>query len=223
MDWKYGLGLTLVILGTLLSLLAYLAFFGVPILVVGVIFIFLSGKKLRTKLVSLFPTAAIFLSVLGSSLVESYRDSNQIPNTPLKILFPEHFQGVVRLVDSEPCGVDPKKEGDQLVVEVPANGMLIVKPEIIGNSWVYCFVDSVGRRKEITSTDNYSIFGVYNPIDSIMPGLMPDGGYSTSRPFGIHYREINVENPAKRNDGNVNLNIDSLTIVAVNACRLTVK
>jgi hypothetical protein len=219
MNWKYGIGLTLVIFGTLISLIAFLGLFGVPILIVGVILIFLSGKSLRIKLFSILPTAVIFISILGSSLVDSYRESKRIPVPRVNILLPQHFQGVIRVIDKEPCGVDPKKEADQLVVEVPPDGMLIVKPEIAGNNWVYFFVDSVGTRKEVTGSDNYSIFGVYNPIDSIMPGRMPDGGYSSSPPFGIHYREINVENPAKKNNGNTNLNIDSLTLAAVNACR----
>jgi hypothetical protein len=66
MNWKYGIGLSFTILGAIMITMIYLAIFGAPLYLIGVIFILFSGKKLKTKLFG------IFLPILIPALTWGY-------------------------------------------------------------------------------------------------------------------------------------------------------
>jgi hypothetical protein len=53
-NWKYGIGLTLTILGAILSGLVWFIIFGAPLYVIGVVLIARSGKGQKTKLLAIF-------------------------------------------------------------------------------------------------------------------------------------------------------------------------
>jgi hypothetical protein len=54
MNWKYGTGLTLTILGNFLNALVWFLVFGVPLYLIGIILLLLSGKSLKAKLLGIF-------------------------------------------------------------------------------------------------------------------------------------------------------------------------
>ena len=73
MNWKYGIGLTLVILGSVLSGLIYFIFFGVPLYLLGMVLVLISGKSPKAKALGLFIPVLVIALVWVAALWRSGR------------------------------------------------------------------------------------------------------------------------------------------------------
>lgn len=210
MNIKYGLGLTLVIIGLVICIPIYFIVIGFPVFIVGVILIAISKKKALTKLL------AIFLPFLGFVLVWVVGYYLFLKPTPLTFLIPEGFSGYIRIVDNEECGVSPKKEEGRLVLEVPANGFLIVNKKFGGRGVdnKYYYKDQAGNRKEAANieTDWDATVGVRSDGEGSI------GSFDVS--YSIPYIKLIVLNPEGVQK---DLNMDSITLAEVKKCKAAYK
>lgn len=91
-------------------------------------------------------------SIYGASILHVYL-TRPIPET---YLIPSDFEGMFKVISGQECGISPKVENGRRVLEIPDNGVLIIKPTsesgIIDHR--YYLVDDNGKRIEIEK--NYS-------------------------------------------------------------------
>jgi hypothetical protein len=122
---KYNIGLTLVVLSFIACTINfYLIIFGFPIFVIGAVLIFISKKPFKTKIIATalpiilwFPITLLFYNFTGKT-------------TPETFLIPKDFQGKIRVIYGEKCGIDPPEENGRRVLKIPNSGLLIIKPDI---------------------------------------------------------------------------------------------
>lgn len=138
-------------------------------------------------------------------------------------LIPANFQGRFRVIYGEHCGIMPKYEHGRRVMEIPANGILIIQPLFkagtVDNE--YYVLDKSGKReklKEVISTANTNnIKGVELLSTGSIGGAMPDGSMSSESPLAIHFADFIVYNG---NDSTTTFSqLDSLTNTLVTQCR----
>lgn len=180
-----------------------------------------SRKKKRTKLLSIFlPVLAVILLYIGVFI-----DSLPTPSTPLTFLIPENFQGSIKIINDESCGVDPAKEDGRILLEVPTTGLLIIKPEIKGDrsDHRYYFVDQDGKRTETIGKESLEVdstAGVHDIGKDVMWRLEPDSVTYNA----IRHVDLFVIKAGQTNYRITDTKSDSLNLlVAVDACRLPVK
>lgn len=189
-----------------------------------------SDAKLKlTKIVlgiASFPLTIVItvIVIYAISFVSSYLTRPE----PETFLIPDDFEGKIRIVYGEKCGIDPPNENGRRVLEIPDNGVLILQPEfeagIIDHE--YYFVDSNGNRERI-----YPNYDTKEKSKSVrlggsgsMSGAMPDGSSSSESPLAIHFTDLHVnnDNSKKLTDSEYALRerqIDSLTAAMVDECR----
>jgi hypothetical protein len=182
-----------------------------------------SIKKNLTRLL-LFPliTFGSIVAIFGFSYLQSYLTKPKAET----YLIPKNFSGQFKIVYGEECGIMPKTENDRRILEVPQNGVLIIKPEfkagIIDHE--YYLVDSNGNRKKIEQYENY-VTGVKN-----VPGVRLGGsgnyagktetGFSSDSPFTIRYTDFEVyKDTITGFEYTDRIKMDSLTRKLVEECR----
>jgi hypothetical protein len=177
----------------------------------------------------IFPVALIgtVIVVFAFSFIGSFL------NRPEKemYLIPNDFQGRFRVVYGEECGAEPAYEDGRRILEIPSNGLLIIKPKFksgtINNE--YYLVDHNGNRQKISILWNYKqrttqSSGVLMGGSGAMTGEMSDGSFSTESPLAIRYTDFTVFNGDKttldsRQSMFQNKKLDSLTTATVKDCR----
>jgi hypothetical protein len=125
-DKFFKWGLCLVIIGYLVSLNPYWLIFGTPLVYfTGVVFIYLSSKRLITK--SIIIIAPILLWLPGYwGLI--YFGTNHVP--PETFLIPQNFRGKIVLYYDEPYGKEIGKEDGRYIYHVPNNGIMVLKNKL---------------------------------------------------------------------------------------------
>ncbi len=98
-----------------------------------------------------FPLTAV-LSVLALSLFHFAQLNSNNPE-PETYLLSSDFKGEFRVVYNEKNGVEPKVEDGRRIMKVPANGILIVKPEFKNGTvdQEFFVVDKAGKRKQLNN------------------------------------------------------------------------
>ena len=143
----------------------------------------------------------------------------------LIFLIPSDFNGTMRIVDDQSCGQKIKVVDGKREIEIPRNGILIVRDTLLAR-WTHEFflVDNEGRRTSIPdithaveSNDTTSV-GVKFIAHGGIGTLMPDSSYSF-----LDYTELLVSNP-----GHSAINMDEdkfgvLTSATVDSCRLKIR
>lgn len=146
-------------------------------------------------------------------------------------LIPEDFKGDFRIVYGEKCGLSPSLEEGRRILEIPANGVLIIQPEfeagIIDNE--YYLVDRDGNRTKLNSSlgdeDRKSLTPRITMGGSgSFGGSMPDGSFSSESDLAIDFIDFTVFNKDtttldERQNFILHQKFDSLTQVLVDACR----
>lgn len=176
-----------------------------------------------------FPLTVIatIIGIYAISFASSYLTKPE----PETFLIPANFEGKVRIVYGEECGINPSTINGRRELQIPKNGFLIIQPEfeagIIDHE--YFFVDQNGNRTEIMQYENYTdgtknIPGVQLGGSGSMGGAMPDGSSSSESQLAIHFTDLYVYNSNSRefSDREYTLRerrIDSLTAALVNDCR----
>jgi hypothetical protein len=148
-------------------------------------------------------------------------------------LIPRNFKGKFRIVYETKCGIKPRVEQGSRVLEIPDNGLLIIrsrfKTGIVDHE--YYFQDS-GKRIHINEMQTYAqkdtlAPGVLLQGTGIIPGSLPDGSTSPESSLAIHYSDfIVIEKDTASIDKTYalrqDLRLDSLTHAIVQMCRDTI-
>ncbi|MEM8584102.1 MAG: hypothetical protein AAGF87_07535 [Bacteroidota bacterium] len=174
-----------------------------------------------------FTVMATVIGIYAISFVSSYLTKPE----PEAFLIPATFEGKIRIVYGEECGINPSAINGRRELQIPSDGLLIIQPEfeagIIDHE--YYFVDQNGNKTEIMQYENYTdgtknIPGVQLVGSGSMGGAMPDGSSSSKSPIAIHFIDLYVYNSNSREFSDREYifrekRIDSMTIALVDDCR----
>lgn len=117
----YKTGLILIILSWLACLNPYWILFAGPIFIIGLLIIWLSKAKTKTKLLTTFlPLLLWYPGMLAFFFIAS----NHM--TPETFLVPKNFRGQIALIYNEPCGQTVPKVDGRLIYKIPNNGVMIL-------------------------------------------------------------------------------------------------
>jgi hypothetical protein len=147
--------------------------------------------------------------------------------TPETFLIPSDFRGQFRVVYGEKCGINPPIENGRRILQIPNDGILIIRPEF-EYGWIdheYDFVDKNGKRIKIQSTSdtikNKSLPNIIFAGNGNVPGKMPDGSFSSESPltyeyvdFVVTYKDIIYNESTKETQ-----RFDSICKALIDSCR----
>ena len=194
-------------------------------------------EKLRpTKTIlgiAAFPLTVV-LTIIGIYAI-SFAGSYMTRPEAETFLIPKGFEGKIRIIYGEVCGIETENVNGRRILEIPKNGLLIIQPEfeagIIDHE--YYFIDGNETKTEIKQYENYSdgtknIPGISLGGSGIIGGAMPDGGSSSESPLAIQFTDLYVyNNYSKELEDRVytlrERRIDSLTTALVDECRRKTK
>ncbi len=106
-------------------------------------------KQIKRYLIPIF---LLLVIVLGLSCNTSTELQFIRSSPPVTFLIPTGFQGNLRVVYEEPCGMQTRLENGRQLFEVPVNGVLVLqkKNESLDTKDAdYYFVNAAGSRKKI--------------------------------------------------------------------------
>ena len=141
----FYIGLTLIAISFIACVVSfYLLVFGIPTFLVGAILIFLSNQKIKTKfLATLIPLILYIPSTFLFLYAYNY-------STPKTILIPKNFEGNLRVVYEENCGLNYDKTDGIKTLTFPDNGILVLNEDFDRHvNYNYFLVDELGNRTEI--------------------------------------------------------------------------
>lgn len=135
----YKTGLILTILSWLACLIPYWIIFAGPVLLIGLLVVWLSKTKLKLKLLT---TILPFVLWFPSMYLIFYLASTRM--TPETFLIPKNFRGQITLIYEEPCGQTVPMVDGRLIYKIPDNGIMILTNELETGiiNQEYYFVDS---------------------------------------------------------------------------------
>jgi|NorSeaMetagenome_1021524.scaffolds.fasta_scaffold58085_1 hypothetical protein len=181
--------------------------------------------KVYIKVILGFPIILLLsvIGIYGLSFIGSYLSKPE----PETFLIPTNFEGSFKVIYGEECGLNPPIENGRIILQIPANGILIVQPEFEGGiiDHEYYFIDNDGKRTKIEQYENYSdgtknIPGVRLGGSGSIGGAMPNGGSSSESPLAIHFTDFQVyQDTIDRYDFKEERKFDSLTTALVEECR----
>jgi len=117
----YKTGIILIILSWIACLNPYWIIFGGPVFIIGLLIVWLSKIKLKTKLLTTFlPLLLWFPGMLAFFFLASKH------MTPETFLIPKDFRGQITLIYNEPCGQTVPKVDGRLIYKIPDNGVMIL-------------------------------------------------------------------------------------------------
>ena len=192
-DILFYLGIIFLIIGGIgLTLMVFFAIIGLPVFIIGILLILLSKRNIKTKITWIFSMIALVIlfwpiwTKINSGEPETY-------------LIPENYSGKIKVVYGEDCGIEPSIENGRRILEIPENGILIIKPEFEGGiiNHEYYFVNKNNERTKIERYENHSdgtksFPGVRLAGSGAIGGVMPDGSSSTESPLAMRYSELEV-------------------------------
>jgi hypothetical protein len=181
------------------------------------------ARLLLIPLVGVGGVALLFiLSFAGSYLTKPEKEL---------YLIPADFEGKFRVIYGQPCGSSLAHENDRRVLQIPADGLLLIQPDFEAG-WIdneYYLVDKAGSRQKIAELLQYqkgreNVPGVLLSGSGSFGGAMPDGSSSSESPLAIHYADFQVftKDTASVSDQIAfrrEQEFDSLMFAKVQACR----
>lgn len=211
-DKKYIIGFTLILTSFFACVLSYwLVIFAFPVFIFGASIVFISKKTLKRKLLTItlplllwFPSTYIFLQLY-----------NYTP--PKTFIIPSNYEGTIRIIYEEKCGVTPNKENGRQILKFPSNGILVLNQKFNGGiNNDYFLVDRNGNRKEINEILYFK--DIKRNIPAIQVGAAGTIGSSTEK--GITFSDFYLYQDTTLNKENkVSQRFDSLTNEIVKSCR----
>jgi hypothetical protein len=213
-DRAYLTGLTLIGITFLACVISFwLLVYGIFIFGIGALFVFLSKKTIKTKLLTTILPLVIYLPTTYLFLV-AYNYT-----TPKTFLIPADYDGEIRIVYEEECGVKLHKENGRQILQFPENGILILNENFNGGiNNDYYLVDKSGRRTRVEQILDFNASTKKLPY--ILVGsagtLGPDGASK-----GITFSDFYLYNKDTTRTDNYKQSqrFDSLTTEIVKACR----
>ena len=174
----------------------YWLIFAVPAYIIGVVVLWLSRKKLSTKLgwtiipvVLWYPGFMLFM-YLSQTIGEATAQK-------LDFIFPADFKGTAVVINSMPCGQPVKEVGGREVLNIPENGILLyqstIEPGYVDHR--YFRKDNAGQLTEIESLENFMFWeDQENPPPTNKAGVFSGGMGSTisNVPESIDYEWLSL-------------------------------
>ncbi|HEY1040317.1 MAG TPA: hypothetical protein VGF30_12965 [Bacteroidia bacterium] len=124
-NFKFYSGLVLIIAGAVVCLNMFLLAVGIPIFAIGAALVFISKKSVLTKVITVLTPVILWFAVF--KLMERIIIHAK---SEIVVTVPDEFSGQVRIVYGEESGMSPQETDNKMQLEVPANGVLIIKPSI---------------------------------------------------------------------------------------------
>jgi hypothetical protein len=195
----YKTGLVLTILSWLACLNPYWIIFAGPAFIIGLLIVWFSKTRIRTKLLTTF--LPLLLWYPGMLALFSLASKHMTPET---FLVPKNFRGQITLIYNEPCGQTIPKVDGRLIYKIPDNGVMILTNEfetgIIDQE--YYFVDEkwnkIGKIPELIQQDfneDYTLEKNENEPPRNKVGIfhLGTGGRNTSKNdnYNFHMMAIN--------------------------------
>jgi hypothetical protein len=216
-DKNYLAGL-IVVLGSfiLYHFSDYYFLLTLPFFIIGLILIFISKKKRKTKF--------IILSISGITwiLIHFFLAPKKT------ILIPSYFEGQFRIVYEEQCGTQPNYEKGRQLLKIPDNGILILKTKFVSDAHnEYFLVNKNGSRQKINvvvqSTDKaIKLPTVMIPFTSSLGQSTPFVNYTKTPARQIIFSDFylfNHDTIDKTEDNIYTYNFLLLTDSIVNNCK----
>ncbi len=201
---KAKVGVGVIITAYLASLNPYWLIFAIPIFLLGVILVFTSPGKIKTKVLSsIIPIIAWYPGMLLFYLVID--TAGAATAQKIDLIFPGNFRGRAIVVSEMKCGQPVKViEGREQLV-FPENGILLYQGKIetgrINHN--YYFVDNEGVKKEIPTRDDYMYWdSELNQPDSTITGVWVGGmgaSFTHEPNTGIAYSFMFLDVTSKEN------------------------
>jgi hypothetical protein len=213
-DKAYLIGITLIGITFIACVLSFwLLFYGVFTFAIGAILIFLSKKSIKKKLlvtilpiIFYLPTTYLFL------LAYNY-------TPPKTFLIPADYEGIIRIVYEEKCGVEIRKENGRQILQFPESGILVLKEKFNGGiNNEYFLIDKSGKRTKIEEVIDFN-----NSLKNI-PFIVVAGGGTVNRESNnkdITFTDFHLysKDTAQIDDYPFSERLDSLMWKVVEDCR----
>ena len=213
-DRAYLTGLILIALTFIACVISfYLLIFGIFIFGIGVLFIWVSKKPFKTKLLATILPIILYLPATYLFLL-AYNYTS-----PKTFLIPADYEGTIRIVYEEKCGITPTKENGRQIFQFPENGILILNKKFDGGiNNEYYLVDNNSKRTKISETLDFKDRTKKLPLIQV-GGAGTLGGNDQDK--GITYSDFYLYNKDTTSTDNYKLSerFDSLTNVVVSTCR----
>jgi len=144
-DKVYLTGLILIAVTFFACIISFwLLVYGIFIFTIGVILVFLSKKPIKTKLLTTILPVVFYLPATYFFLLAYNYTSPKI------FLIPADYQGTIRIVYEEKCGIKVHKENGRQILQFPENGILILNEKFDGGiSNDYYLIDKNGNRIKV--------------------------------------------------------------------------
>jgi hypothetical protein len=214
-DRAYLTGLTLIGITFLACVISFwLLVYGFFIYAIGAFFVFVSKKPIKTKLLTTILPMVIYLPATYLFLL-AYNYT-----TPKTFLIPADYNGQIRIVYEEKCGVKMHKENGRQILQFPESGILILNEDFDGGiNNDYYLVDENGRRRKVEEILNFD--DSTKKLPYILVGGAGNLG-SDGESKGIKFSDFYLYNKdtVLVDNNKLSLRFDSLTTTVVNACRI---
>jgi hypothetical protein len=186
------------------------------VFLIGATIVLISKTKIKTKLITIIlplvlwlPATYVFLYFYGLTTPETYLISSTIEKR-------------FRVIYNEKCGIEPKKENGRRIIEIPDNGILIIKSKF-ESGWInheYFLIDSTGNKIKVGNENFIQDKTTYQTNVSLTGSGVMSGG-SLDKSSDIHYSDfiINKDTTTERDDFKESERFDSLTRALVEKCR----
>ncbi len=213
-DKTYLAGLLLIAITFVACVISFwLLYYGIFIFALGTLLVFLSKKPFKIKLLITILPIIVYLPITYIFLL-AYNYS--IPKT---FLIPADYDGTIRIVYEEKCGVKLHKENGRQIFQFPDNGILILNEKFDGGiNHDYYLVDKSGKRTKVIQIIDYND-RTTNPPTIQVGGAGTIGVSSTEK--GITFSDFYLYNKDTTlvDDFRLSQRFDSITNEMVLACR----
>ncbi|MBK9489571.1 MAG: hypothetical protein IPO07_12855 [Haliscomenobacter sp.] len=128
----------------------WLLIFGVPVFIIGTILVLLSKKPTKTKLLTTLLPVIAYLPLTYLFLL-AYNHTS-----PKTFLIPAEYQGTIRIVYEEKCGIKMQEENGRQILQFPETGILILNEKFNGGiNNEYYLIDKSGNRTKVDESINF--------------------------------------------------------------------
>ncbi len=177
---------------------------------------FFSKTKLKTKLITTVLPKILWLPATYAFLYFYGR------TTPEVYIIPSAIEKRFRVIYDEKCGVETKYENGRRILEIPDNGILIIKSKF-ESGWInheYFLIDAKGNKVKVGNENFTQDKITYKPSVSVT-GTGVLSGSSLDKSSDIHYSDfiLNKDTTTAHNDFKETERFDSLTRAFVEKCR----
>lgn len=125
----FNIGITLIILSFVAAMNPYFLIYAIPVFSAGALFIWLSKRKLKTKVLwTMIPLLAWYPAMLLFLL--AYTAIGKANAQKLDFIFEEDFRGRVIVISNSPCGQKVVIKDGREQLYIPENGILLYQGEI---------------------------------------------------------------------------------------------